>query len=213
MIKVSPSILSADFADMGKDIEMIDSCGADLIHCDVMDGQFVPNMSFGPIMVQAIRKHTKKPLDVHLMIDAPERYIDNFADAGADIITVHYEATNHPHRALNYIRSKGIKSGIAFNPGTDITGLEYLLDSVDLILIMTVNPGFGGQKFIPEMLKKIEKTKKLVGDRDIMIEVDGGIDEKTAKLAIAAGADTLVAGSSVFGAPNRREMIDKLKKS
>lgn len=211
MTKVAPSILSADFAQMGKSIEMIDSFGADFIHCDVMDGAFVPNMSFGPIMVKAIRQHTKKPLDVHLMIEKPERYIDEFVAAGADYITIHFEASPHPHRTLAYIKSKGVKAGIVYNPGTDISSLEYLLENVDMVLLMTVNPGFGGQKFIPEMLPKIKKAKEIIGDRDILLEVDGGINEENAPLVKAAGANVLVAGSSVFGAKDIKAAIENLK--
>ena len=212
MTKVAPSILSADFAQMGKSIEMIDEFGADFIHCDVMDGAFVPNMSFGPIMVKAIRQHTKKPLDVHLMIEKPERYIDEFVAAGADYITIHFEASPHPHRTLAYIKSKGVKAGIVYNPGTDISSLEYLLENVDMVLLMTVNPGFGGQKFIPEMLPKIKKAKEIIGDRDILLEVDGGINEENAPLVKAAGANVLVAGSSVFGAKDIKAAIENLKK-
>lgn len=212
MIKVAPSILSADFANMGKSIEMIDEFGADFIHCDVMDGAFVPNMSFGPIMVKAIRQYTKKPLDVHLMIEKPERYIDEFVAAGADYITIHFEASPHPHRTLAYIKSKGVKAGIVYNPGTDISSLEYLLENVDMVLLMTVNPGFGGQKFIPEMLPKIKKAKEIIGNRDILLEVDGGINEENAPLVKAAGANVLVAGSSVFGAKDIKQAIQNLKK-
>lgn len=212
MIKVAPSILSADFADMGNSIKMIDRCGADMIHCDVMDGAFVPNMSFGPIMVKAIRPYTEKPLDVHLMIEKPERYIDDFVAAGADFITIHFEASPHPHRTLAYIKSKGVKAGIVYNPGTDISSLKYLLENVDMVLLMTVNPGFGGQKFIPEMIDKIKEAKAIIGDRDILLEVDGGINEENAPLVKAAGANVLVAGSSVFGSKNIAETIANLKK-
>ena len=211
MIKIAPSILSADFADMGKAVEFIDSCGADLIHCDVMDGAFVPNITFGAGMVKALRKHTEKPLDVHLMVEKPERYIDDFVDAGADYITIHYEATVHPHRALEYIRSKGVKAGIVYNPGTSVESLKYLIDSVDMVLIMSVNPGFGGQKFIPSSLEKIKEVKEIVGDRDILIEIDGGVNIQNADDIKKAGANVLVAGNSVFNAPDPKQAIEQLK--
>ncbi len=211
MIKIAPSILSADFADMGKAVEYIDSCGADFIHCDVMDGAFVPNITFGAGMVKALRKHTKKPMDVHLMVDKPERYIDDFVDAGADFITIHFEATVHPHRTLEYIRSKGVKAGIVYNPGTSVESLKYLIDSVDMVLIMSVNPGFGGQKFIPSSLEKIKKVKEIVGDRDILIEIDGGVNLQNANDIKKAGANVLVAGNSVFNAEKPEQVIKQLK--
>ena len=212
MIKIAPSILSADFANMGEAVRMIDEKGADLIHCDVMDGAFVPNITFGPAMIKAIRSYTKKPLDVHLMVDKPERYIDQFADAGADFITIHYEATVHPHRTLEYIRSKGVKSGIVYNPGTDIASLEYLLDNVDMVLLMSVNPGFGGQKFIPATLKKLERAKALIGERPILLEVDGGVNLQNAEAIKKAGANVLVAGSSVFTSSDPEATMKELRK-
>lgn len=211
MIKISPSILAADFSDMGKSVKFIDKCGANMIHCDVMDGMFVPNISFGPDMIKALRKHTDKPLDVHLMIEKPERYIDNFASAGADYITIHYEASPHAHRTLWYIRSKGIKAGIVYNPGTPVDSLKHLIDMVDMVLLMSVNPGFGGQKFIPSTIEKIKEVKSIVGDRDILIEVDGGVNEENAPLIKNAGANVLVAGSSVFSAKDPQKAIENIR--
>lgn len=212
MIKVAPSILAADFAALGEAVERIDRCGADFIHCDVMDGMFVPNISFGPGMIRALRGHTKKILDVHLMVEKPERYIDDFAAAGADIITIHFEASPHPHRTLSYIRSKGVKAGIVYNPATPVDSLPYLMENLDMVLLMTVNPGFGGQRFLPEMLPKIEAARKIIGARDILLEVDGGITAENASLVKQAGANVLVAGSSVFSSPDPAAVIAALKK-
>jgi ribulose-phosphate 3-epimerase len=199
-VRISASILSADFSRLGAEIEAIERAGADLIHIDVMDGHFVPNITIGPGVVKALRPHAKKPFDVHLMISPVDPYIEAFADAGANGITVHPEAGPHVHRTLQLIRSLGKKPGVVLNPGTPIDAVDNLIDLVDLILIMTVNPGFGGQTFITSQLKKIEAARARIdkSGRDIALEVDGGVTPETAREAIAAGADTLVAGTSVF---------------
>lgn len=211
MIKISPSILASDFANLEKEIKKIDEAGCDLIHIDVMDGNFVPNISFGLPVISSIRKCTKKTFDVHLMIDSPERYLEDFKKAGADIITVHAEATKHLHRTLQAIKALGLKSGVALNPGTDVSCLKYVLDHTDMILVMTVNPGFGGQKFIPETVEKIKEVKTLIGDRNIDIQVDGGISSENAAVVIEAGANVLVSGSAIFNAINPKDEILKMK--
>ena len=199
-VRIAPSILSADFARLGEEVEAVSEAGADLIHIDVMDGHFVPNLTIGPLVVKAVRGHSKKPFDCHLMIAPADPFIAAFADAGADIISIHPEAGPHPHRTLQLIRSLGKKAGYVLNPGTPVEVLDPVFDLLDLVLIMTVNPGFGGQAFLSSQLPKIEAVRKRIekSNREIMLEVDGGINRDTARDAIVAGADVLVAGTAVF---------------
>jgi ribulose-phosphate 3-epimerase len=197
-VRIAPSILSADFARLGEDVRTIQEAGADFVHIDVMDGHFVPNITFGPELVAAVRRSTDLPLDVHLMISPVDPFIDDFAKAGADIITVHAEAGPHLDRSLQLVRHLGKKAGVSLNPATPPEAIAWVLDRLDQVLVMTVNPGFGGQEFIPAMLPKIARIKEMLGDRDVPIEVDGGITRQTARACVEAGASILVAGSAVF---------------
>ena len=213
MVKISPSLLSADFANMQKEVSALEKAGADWLHFDVMDGCFVPNLTFGPGLIKAIRPHSKLVFDVHLMIVEPEKKIEWFAKSGADIITVHAEACRHLDRALSEIRKYGCKAGVSLNPATPPEVLEYVLDKADLILVMSVNPGFGGQKFIDSQLEKIAQVKKMIGQRAIEIEVDGGINQANAAKVISAGADVLVAGTAVFDGGKYKQNIEALRKA
>ena len=210
MIKISPSILSADFANLQQEIATLEKAGADMIHIDVMDAHFVPNLTFGPAIIKSMRPHTSLPFDVHLMIEQPEIWLKDYAKAGADIITIHPEATKHLDRTINEIKQLGLKAGIALLPTTAINVLDYILDHVDLILVMTVNPGFGGQEFIPAQLDKISELAKLIANKEILLAVDGGINQETAKLCRSSGANMLISGSYMFK-DNYKKQIDSLR--
>ena len=211
MIKIAPSILSADFGVLAEEIARVEKAGADQLHVDVMDGHFVPNLTIGPPVIEAIKKRTRLPLDVHLMIESPERYIQTFVSAGADLVTVHAEACPHLHRTLRQIKESGAKAGVALNPSTPLTALEYVLDELDLVLIMSVNPGFGGQAFIPATYQKIRQLKALLGARPSDLSVDGGVKVEHAARLAAQGATVLVAGSAIFGAPDPGAVIKQMR--
>jgi len=214
MLKIAPSILSADFSCLREQIHSVETAGADLIHCDVMDGHFVPNLTFGPLAIKAARRCTALPVETHLMIEAPERYISAFREAGADRMIVHVETCPHLHRVVHQVRETGAGVGVALNPATSLTTVEEILPDIDLLLIMTVNPGFGGQSFISATLKKIRRARQMIAalGKDIWIEVDGGIDNDTAGLAVEAGAQILVAGSSIFGKPDPGQACAELRR-
>ncbi|EWH22838.1 ribulose-phosphate 3-epimerase [Bacillus haynesii] len=214
MVYVAPSILSADFARLGEEIRDVEQGGADFIHIDVMDGHFVPNLTIGPLVVEAVRPITELPLDVHLMIEAPDRYIPAFAKAGADILSVHVEACPHLHRTIQLIKEQGVKAGVVLNPHTPVQQIEHVLEDLELVLLMTVNPGFGGQSFISSVLPKIRQVKEMAeqkGLADLLIEVDGGVNKNTARQCIEAGANLLVAGSAVYNEKDRKKAISDIK--
>lgn len=215
MGKIAPSILSADFTKLGEEIKAVEKAGADYIHIDVMDGHFVPNITVGPMIVQAARKATDLPLDVHLMIENPELYIDDFVQAGSDLITVHAETVTHLHRLLGVIRDAGAKAGAALNPSTPLSSIEYVLGQLDMVVLMTVNPGFGGQSFIPEVVPKIRELKKMIAQKgmDLDIEVDGGITVDNIAQVAQAGANVFVAGNAVFGSNKYAESISMMRKN
>jgi ribulose-phosphate 3-epimerase len=213
MVKIAPSILSADFSKLGEEILAVEKGGADYIHIDVMDGHFVPNITIGPLIVEAIRPITKLPLDVHLMIENPDQYIEAFAKAGADYITVHVEASRHLHRTIQNIKSYGVKAGVVLNPATPVESIQHIIADIDMVLLMSVNPGFGGQKFIPEVLPKIRKVKEMAEQKGLVleIEIDGGVNSETAKLCMEAGANVLVAGSAIYNEEDYAKAISLIR--
>lgn len=215
MVKIAPSILAANFAKLGEEVLEVEKAGADLIHIDVMDGHFVPNITMGPIVVEALRPLTKLPLDVHLMIENADQYIEAFAKAGADYITVHVEACPHLHRTIQLIRSFGVKPGVVLNPHTPVESIQHVLEDIDMVLFMTVNPGFGGQKFIHSVVPKVKQLAEIIKERNlsIEIEIDGGINEETIKPCVAAGATILVAGSAIYNAPDKGKALLAIKES
>lgn len=215
MVQIAPSILSADFSKLGDQVRLIEDAGAEVLHIDVMDGHFVPNLTIGSLVVKALRPHSKMRFDVHLMIENPERYIDDFAKAGADHITVHLEATPHIHRAIQQIKALGLTAGVALNPATPLDGIKYILEDLDMVLIMSVNPGFGGQKFIPNVLPKIEVLHRHLDQMQSSceIEVDGGINLDTAYAAVKAGANILVAGAAVFADPDPAQAVRAIREA
>jgi len=215
MGKIAPSILSADFTKLGREIKAVEKAGADYIHIDVMDGHFVPNITIGPMIVKAARKVTDLPLDVHLMIENPELYIDDFVEAGSNLITVHAETVTHLHRLLEVVRDAGVKTGVALNPSTPLSSVQYVLEQLDMVVLMTVNPGFGGQSFIPEVVPKIRELKKMIVQKgmEVDIEVDGGINAKNIVQAAQAGANVFVAGNAVFSSNNYAETISMMRKN
>lgn len=214
MGKIAPSILSADFAKLGEEVRAVERAGADYIHVDVMDGHFVPNITLGPVIVKAVREMTALPLDVHLMISNPDDFLEAFATSGADYLTIHVETAIHVHRTIQHIKDLGVKASVSFNPGTPLSGLEYILEDLDMVLLMTVNPGFGGQKFIPAVLPKIERLRGMVQERGLKteIEVDGGIGPETVHQVSSAGANVFVAGSAIFGSHDYAETIRLMRK-
>ena len=213
MIKIAPSILSADFSKLGQQVQLVEDGGADWLHIDVMDGHFVPNITIGPLVVKSIRAGSKMPFDVHLMIENPEKYIEEFVKAGADIITVHWESTKHIHRCIQLIKSFGIKAGVSLNPATPLTVLDYIVDDIDMVLLMTVNPGFGGQAYIPAVTKKIQLLRKKIKDegRNLDIQIDGGASLDNIYEITKAGANIIVAGSAIYNSNNVAETISKFK--